>query len=121
MKKITLILLLISTIPLLGQSDSIKQSEQYFEFKAVPKGLLGLGYDYNISIIFGQNYLSEDTVIKAKSIESVQSFSKVEDVFEFMNGLGWTLVTAFATSHEHYYTYFYIMKREIKTTIILNK
>lgn len=113
MKKITFILLRISTIPMLGQSDSLKQSEQYFEFKAVQKGLFELGYGYNVSIVFGQKYLSEDTLVRAKSIENIQSFSKVEDIFEFMNTLGWTLATAFTTSNDRYYTYFYIMKKEI--------
>jgi hypothetical protein len=113
MKHVFTLFILISTMELFGQSDSSKQTEQYFEFIAVKKGLFDKGYGFNISVNFGAKYLSTDSLTQTATIEKIQSFSKIEDVLEFMNGIGWKLVTAYTTSHDHFYTYFYIMKKEI--------
>ncbi len=104
---------LVSSIALYGQTDSSKHTEEYFEFSAERKGLFQMGYGYNISINFGQKYLSADSLIRIATIEKIQAFSKLEDVLEYMNALGWTLVTAYATSHDHFYKYYYILKKEI--------
>ena len=114
MKNLITILLIIFAINSFAQTDNLKQTEQYFEFTAVRKGLFEKGYGFTIAITFGQKYLSADSVIRNKTIEQIQSFSKLEDVLEFMNAMGWKLVTAYANSHDHYYTYFYIMKKEIQ-------
>lgn len=113
MKHAFTLFILISTMALFGQSDSSKQTEQYFEFIAVKKGIFEKGYGFNITVNFGQKYLSTDSLIKNAAIEKIQSFSKIEDVLEFMNSRGWKLITAYTTSHDHFYTYFYIMKKEI--------
>lgn len=104
---------LVSSIALYGQTDSLKHGEKYFEFSAEKRGLLEKGYGYKISINFGQKYLSADSLIRIMTIDKIQSFSKKEDVLEFMNALGWTLVTAYATSHDHFYKYYYILKKTI--------
>ncbi len=102
-----------SSIALFGQADSLKQTEQYIEFKVTPKGFFDRGDGFNIDISFGQKYLSNDSVIRVKTIKKVTSFSKIEDVFEFMNAMGWKLVTAYSTSHDRYYTFYYILKRTL--------
>jgi hypothetical protein len=113
MKPVLLILFLALTFGVHGQTDSMKPTEQYFEFTAVKKGLFEKGYGFNITISFGQKYFSTDSIIREKITNKIQSFSKIEDVLEYMNLKGWKLATAYTTSHDHYYTYFYIMKKEI--------
>ena len=106
------VIFLISSISLFGQTDSVKYSEQYFEFKAVPRGLFTKG-TYYISISLGEKYLSKDSAVRAKYAKNIEYFSEVEDVLEYLNQLGWTLVSAYATSHDHFYVRYYIMKRTI--------
>lgn len=96
-----------------AQTDNLKQTEQYFEFMAVKKGLFEKGYGYNISVNFGQRYLSNDSVNRTKTIERITTFSKIEDVLGYMNSIGWKLVTAYTTSHDHFYTFYYILKKEL--------
>lgn len=48
MKHVFTLFILISTMELFGQSDSSKQTEQYFEFIAVKKGL----FDKDTDLIF---------------------------------------------------------------------
>lgn len=112
MKTIVTLLILFSTISLFGQADSSKNKEQYFEFMITGRPLR---FDKKISIVFGQKYLSEDSMQCTELVEKIQSFFKVEDVLEFMNNMGWTLTTGYATSHDHFFTYYYIMKKEVKT------
>lgn len=113
MKNIFISILMVCAINGFGQSDTLRQSEYYFEFKAVKKSLFEKGYGFNISINFGQKYLSEDSVIKIETINKIESFSKIEDVLSFLNERGWKLVTAYTTSHDHFYTFYYLLKREL--------
>lgn len=98
---------------LLAQTDSIRTTEQYFEFRAQRKGPFSTGYGYNISVNFGQKHLSKDSLDANKIVSKIESLTSTEDVLEFMNAIGWKLVTAYTTSHDHQYIYYYVMKREI--------
>jgi hypothetical protein len=52
MKNIFISILMVCAINGFGQSDTLRQSEYYFEFKAVKKSLFEKGYGFNISAKF---------------------------------------------------------------------
>ena len=112
MKRILVILFLTSTYSLFGQTDSLKQTEQYFEFNAVQRGPNSEQEGYHILVSMGKRNLSKDLIIRKSMVETIQSFYYVEDVLEYMNTMGWTLVTAYATYPDiaRSKRFYYIMK-----------
>ena len=114
MKNIITLILLIFAINGFAQTDNVKQTEQYLEFKAVLRGPYADKEGYNILVIMGERYLSNDSVIRKNIMEKLQSFSEKEDVLEFMNSMGWTLVSVYATSNKYSHDIYYVMKKEAK-------
>ncbi len=113
MKNSLTLFFIIFTLNVFAQTDSLRQTEQYFEFTAVKKGLFDNGYGFNISINFGQKYLSRDSLTRTTTINKIHDFSQIEDVLAFMNERGWKLVCAYTTSHDHFYTFYYLLRREL--------
>lgn len=114
MKNLITLILLIFAINGFAQTDNLKLTEQYLEFKAVLRGPYADKEGYNILVITGERYLSNDSVIRKNIMEKLQTFSEIEDVFEFMNSMGWILVSVYATSHKLLHDTYYVMKKEVK-------
>lgn len=112
MKQIFLFFIFAMSFNLGAQTDSSQQTEYYLQFKAVPRSFSS--GKYNIYISFGQEYLSKDSIERVFKVDKVQSFKEINDALQYMNALGWKLITAFATSHEHNPTFYYVMKWEAK-------
>lgn len=106
------IVLAVSATNLLGQTENLKQTEVYIEFKATPVRAFSKKDGYDIWVNFGQKYLSQDSLTTVRILSKIESCNKIDDVLQYMNTMGWKLVTAYTTSHDHYFTYYYIMKRE---------
>ena len=103
--------MIVATSKTFGQIDSVPRTEEYFEFKATPKTL---SPNFRVEISFGLQHFGNDPAHREKVINTFLSFKSPSEALDLMNKYGWTLVTAYATSHDHFYTYYYIMKRNIK-------
>ncbi len=101
---------LLMSLKLTSQSNGNAQTEIYFQFKAVKRSF-STG-SFNITVDFGQKYFAKDSVEGEKIKSKAESFTEISDVLEYMNSMGWILVTAFTTSHDHFFTYYYIMKQD---------
>lgn len=110
MKYTLLIACLLSSFNLVAQKDSVQQTEIYFQFKAVKRGF-SRGR-YNISIDFGQKHLDSNSTIREQIRKKIESFTEIEDVLEYLNSIGRKLGTVYTTSHDHFFTFYYLMKRE---------
>jgi hypothetical protein len=109
MKYILCIILLLGAFNLVAQVDTSNGTEYYFQFKAKKTFTSG---GLRISIDFGQKYLAKDSLTRQKMASKIESSTHIEDVLEYLNADGWKLATAYATSYEYLYTYYYVMRKE---------